>query len=190
VGGRGALGIGAEATAPATDAGLVEFGMRVRFRHPLVRSVVYRSALPQERQEVHAALAEVTDPRQDPDRRAWHRATLRLDPMRTWRPNWCGELSARRQDPLIHRRLKLCLPSSANALLSAIPDLSHDRRTPQWPLPSVRSRTVVDARDAQCVLAVEVRELIYRNFACGTEPPRDALGHLNDRVGRDLDVGD
>ena len=48
------LGIGAEATAPATEAGLVEFGMRVRFRHPLVRSVVYGSALPQERQQVHA----------------------------------------------------------------------------------------------------------------------------------------
>ena len=68
------LGIGAEAAAPATDAGLVEFGIRVRFRHPLVRSTVYASALPQERQKVHAALAEVTDPQLDPDRRAWHRA--------------------------------------------------------------------------------------------------------------------
>jgi DNA-binding CsgD family transcriptional regulator len=74
------LGIGAEATAPATEAGLVEFGMRVRFRHPLVRSVVYGSALPQERQEVHAALAAVTDPRQDPDRRAWHRANAAPGP--------------------------------------------------------------------------------------------------------------
>ena len=68
------LGIGAEAAAPATEAGLVEFGTRVRFRHPLVRSTVYGSALPQERQKVHAALAEVTDPQLDPDRRAWHRA--------------------------------------------------------------------------------------------------------------------
>ena len=68
------LGIGAEAAAPAVEAGLIEFGMRVRFRHPLVRSVVYGSALPQERQEVHRALADVTDPQLDPDRRAWHRA--------------------------------------------------------------------------------------------------------------------
>ena len=74
------LGIGAEAAAPATEAGLVEFGMRVRFRHPLVRSVVYGSALPQERQEVHAALAEVTDPQLDPDRRAWHRAHAAAGP--------------------------------------------------------------------------------------------------------------
>ncbi|HVQ52586.1 MAG TPA: AAA family ATPase, partial [Mycobacterium sp.] len=68
------LGIGPEAAEPAVVAGLAEFGTRVRFRHSLVRSVVYGSALPHERQEVHGALAEVTDPRLDPDRRAWHRA--------------------------------------------------------------------------------------------------------------------
>jgi len=68
------LGVGAEAAAPATEAGLIEFGTRVRFRHPLVRSTVYGSALAQERQKVHSALAEVTDPQLDPDRRAWHRA--------------------------------------------------------------------------------------------------------------------
>ncbi len=70
----GRLGIGAGAAAPAVEAGLVEFGAAVRFRHPLVRSAAYRSASLPERQEVHAALAEVTDPLLDPDRRAWHRA--------------------------------------------------------------------------------------------------------------------
>jgi len=68
------LGIRAESATPAADAGLVEFGARVRFRHPLVRSVAYRSASLQERQDVHHALAEATDPDRDPDRRAWHRA--------------------------------------------------------------------------------------------------------------------
>jgi hypothetical protein len=68
------LGIDAQAAAPADEAGVIAFGTRVRFRHPLVRSVVYRSASLQERQRAHGALAEVTDPEHDPDRRAWHRA--------------------------------------------------------------------------------------------------------------------
>jgi len=70
----GRLGIGAEAAAPGVEAGLIEFGAQVRFRHPLVRSAAYRSAPVRDRQAVHAALAEVTDPQLDPDRRAWHRA--------------------------------------------------------------------------------------------------------------------
>jgi len=74
------LGILADAAVPATEAGLVEFGPRVRFRHPLVRSAVYGSASPQQRQEMHAALAEVTDPLHDPDRRAWHRAHAAAGP--------------------------------------------------------------------------------------------------------------
>jgi DNA-binding CsgD family transcriptional regulator/tetratricopeptide (TPR) repeat protein len=69
-----ALGIGSEAAAPADAAGLADFGFRVRFRHPLARSAVYRSASVQARQSVHQALAEATDPQRDPDRRAWHRA--------------------------------------------------------------------------------------------------------------------
>jgi DNA-binding CsgD family transcriptional regulator len=70
----GRLGIGSAALAPAETAGLLNVGARVRFRHPLVRSAVYRAASASERQAVHAALAEATDPDTDPDRRAWHRA--------------------------------------------------------------------------------------------------------------------
>jgi DNA-binding CsgD family transcriptional regulator len=70
----GRLAIGAGAAEPAVQAGLAEFGARVRFRHPLVRSAAYRSASAQTRQQLHGALAEVTDAAADPDRRAWHRA--------------------------------------------------------------------------------------------------------------------
>ncbi len=68
------LGVGPDAAAPATAAGLVDFGAQVRFSHPLVRSAVKRAAAPEDRQRVHQALASVTDADIDPDRRAWHRA--------------------------------------------------------------------------------------------------------------------
>ncbi len=76
----GRLGIPGQAAAPAVEAGLAEFGSRVRFRHPLIRSATYRSASLPERQAMHAALAEVTDPLTDPDRRAWHRAQAAAGP--------------------------------------------------------------------------------------------------------------
>jgi DNA-binding CsgD family transcriptional regulator len=68
------LGVGPDAVGPGEAAGLIEVGARVRFRHPLVRSATYRAATPQDRREVHHALAEATDSDADPDRRAWHRA--------------------------------------------------------------------------------------------------------------------
>ena len=76
----GRLGIPVQAADPAAEAGLVEFSGRVRFRHPLARSAAYRSASVSDRQQLHAALAEVTDPIADPDRRAWHRAQAAAGP--------------------------------------------------------------------------------------------------------------
>jgi AAA ATPase domain len=69
------LGLDWSVAAPAEIAGLIEFGEHVYFRHPLVRSAAYRAAPVQKRLEIHRALAGVTDPRRDADRRAWHRAS-------------------------------------------------------------------------------------------------------------------
>ncbi|MDP4509278.1 ATP-binding protein [Nonomuraea turcica] len=69
----------ATALAGGTD-GLLEFNVRVIFRHPLVRSAVYGSATAANRRAVHLALAEFTDAGTDPDRRAWHLASAAPGP--------------------------------------------------------------------------------------------------------------
>ena len=74
------LGIGVSASEAAESDGLLKIGARVSFRHPLVRSAAYRAASPDERREVHRALAEATDPAVDPDRRAWHLAQAATGP--------------------------------------------------------------------------------------------------------------
>lgn len=72
----GLLGLRADAAVPAQEAGLIDLGAYVRFRHPLVRSAVYRTASAGDRRRVHGALAEATDAQLDPDRHAWHRGQV------------------------------------------------------------------------------------------------------------------
>ena len=74
------LGVGTAAATSAEAEGLLVIGARVTFRHPLVRSAVYRSASPRNRRAVHLALAEVTDLAIDPDRRVWHLAAAATGP--------------------------------------------------------------------------------------------------------------
>jgi len=74
------LGIPESAAHTVESEHLLALSPRVVFRHPLVRSAVYGSADLTERREVHRALADVTDPEVDPDRRAWHRAQAASTP--------------------------------------------------------------------------------------------------------------
>ena len=66
------LSIPPEAADAARLEGLLAIGHRVTFRHPLVRSAVYKAAAVADRRAAHLALAEATDREIDPDRRAWH----------------------------------------------------------------------------------------------------------------------
>jgi DNA-binding CsgD family transcriptional regulator len=66
------LGIAESIVETLESEGFLDVGPRVVFRHPLVRSAVYRGAGVKDRSAVHRSLAEATDPRIDPDRRAWH----------------------------------------------------------------------------------------------------------------------
>ncbi|OBB58079.1 transcriptional regulator [Mycobacterium sp. 852013-51886_SCH5428379] len=68
------LGIGPDAGVPAEQSGLVSVDTRLRFRHPLVRSAVYRDAIPSERRQAHTALAEVISGPVADEHRAWHHA--------------------------------------------------------------------------------------------------------------------
>jgi DNA-binding CsgD family transcriptional regulator len=74
------LAIPPDAVDSAEADDLMRVEARVVFRHPLLRSAVYRAGSPDDRRAAHLALGQATDPSVDPDRRAWHRAHAALGP--------------------------------------------------------------------------------------------------------------
>ncbi|WP_255506314.1 AAA family ATPase [Mycolicibacterium sp. 018/SC-01/001] len=134
------LGIGREAAAPAEAAGLLEIDLRVRFRHPLVRSAVYHAAAPPERRRAHDALAVATDARTHPDRSAWHRGQSMLGP---------DEHAAADLERCADRALARGGFAAAAAFLRLATDLTPD--------PAHRARRALDAANAKyCAGAPEV----------------------------------
>jgi DNA-binding CsgD family transcriptional regulator/tetratricopeptide (TPR) repeat protein len=76
-----ALGIDAAAFDTAERAGLLlTDGVQLRFRHPLLRSAVYRAASFAERRASHEALAAALGHEANADRAAWHRAVVAMAP--------------------------------------------------------------------------------------------------------------
>ncbi|XVU21455.1 ATP-binding protein [Actinoplanes sp. CA-054009] len=126
------LGLGPEAAEPAEAEQLIEFGTRVRFPHPLVRSAAWRSASVAELREAHAALAAVTDPGAEPDRRAWHRAHAAAGP---------DEEIATELEESAGRALRRGGWSAAAAFLQRAAELTLD--------PARRGALLVDAAAAQ-----------------------------------------
>jgi DNA-binding CsgD family transcriptional regulator len=76
----GNLDIGPEVATSLSATGLLRIDGQVSFRHPLVRSAVYRCASAAERRRAHEALARSVDEHTDPDQRAWHRAAAAAGP--------------------------------------------------------------------------------------------------------------
>lgn len=74
------LGLDKEAVVEAEAKQLIALGPPLSFRHPLIRSAIYYAMPPPERRRIHAALADATDRRFEPDRRAGHRALATVEP--------------------------------------------------------------------------------------------------------------
>jgi DNA-binding CsgD family transcriptional regulator len=126
------LGIDADAAAPAEEAELIDLGARVRFRHPLIRSAVYRQAAVSEVRAAHHALARATDPLVDPDRRVWHLAHAVGDP-----------------DEDVAQQLEVAYERARDrgALLTAAALL--ERSTALTPDPATRGQRAIDAARAK-----------------------------------------
>jgi DNA-binding CsgD family transcriptional regulator len=73
------LGIPMQAADRAETDELLTIDSDIRFRHPLIRSAVYRNARPADRRAVHRALADANGDEAD-DRQAWHLAASTLIP--------------------------------------------------------------------------------------------------------------
>lgn len=112
-----ALGLAPDAAAAAVRSGLCEPGTGVRFRHPLVRSAVYRASSSDDLRRVHRALATVTDAAADPDRHAWHAARAADGP---------DEAAAARLERGAERSLVRGAPASAATFLRLAAELTPD----------------------------------------------------------------
>jgi len=73
------LGLEIGELAAAEAAGLITVDSeRISFRHPLVRSAVFRGATFTEREQAHRTLAKSSTEEGNPDRAAWHRAAATI----------------------------------------------------------------------------------------------------------------
>lgn len=184
----GRLGVEAGAAASATAAGLIESGGQVRFRHPLVRAAVYRAAPPQERQNVHRALAEATDAGLDPDRRAWHRAHAV--------PGLDEDVAAELASVVSQARARGGLAAAA-AFRARATELTPDpARRAQRALAAAQSKHLAGAREASLRLLAMAQtgpldelgraraELLHAQLAAGSGRRRDAPALLLKTAGR------
>jgi DNA-binding CsgD family transcriptional regulator/tetratricopeptide (TPR) repeat protein len=173
--GRLDVGMSAAGVQEAEAAGLVEFASRVRFRHPLLRSVIYSAASPEQRRRVHAALADAVDPLTDPDRRAWHLAQAADD-----------------TDEDVAAELERCggRAQARGGLAAAV--AFFERASELSPDPAIRGRRALAAAQAGCLASMP--ETSVRLLAVAEASPLGALQNaeadlLRARLAFDLNRG-
>lgn len=163
------LGLGPQHIDQAVQADALVVGVRVGFRHPLIRSAVYRAASPEARRVVHAALAEATSPDRDPDRRAWHRAAATIEPDEG--------VAAELERSAVRARTRGGVAAAA-AFLERAAELS--------PTPAGRSERLIAAAEAKVDGGAPEPALRLLDSArdCPLTPLQEALvGRLQARVG-------
>ncbi|RVX41511.1 regulatory LuxR family protein [Nonomuraea polychroma] len=185
------LGLGMAVIGAAND--MIVIGVRVRFRHPLARSAVYRAALPEERRRVHLALAEATDA--DPDRRAWHRAHGTAQPDE--------EVAAELERSAARAQARGGL-AAVGAFLERAAALTPDpQRRAERALAAARAKHLAGAPEPALVLLASAQagpldelrlahaELLHAEIASASNPGRSAVPMLLKAAGRfePLDTG-
>ncbi len=184
---------GHEALADAED--LITVNDRVRFRHPLVRSTVYRLASAAERRRVHAALAESISPGDDEDRRAWHRAHAAAGPDET--------VAAELEASAGRVQARGGLAAAAAFLERAVALTPDPERRAQRALAAGRAAHAAGAADAASALVTAARrgpldeledargQLLEAQIAFSSRRGRDAASLLAAAAGRlePLDAG-
>jgi DNA-binding CsgD family transcriptional regulator len=134
------LDVPGDALEAAEAAGLVAVNGRIRFRHPLIRSAVYRGSTPAERRRAHAALAEVIDGPAADEHRAWHLAHTVSAPDET--------IAAELENAAEHARARSGVAAAA-AFLAFAADLTPDPdRRVQRALAAARGKLDAGAPEA------------------------------------------
>lgn len=147
------VGLDPRALDPAEAAGFIVItDGRLEFRHPLLRSAIYRSAPSGARREAHAALAQAS---QAADRRAWHltAAAGALD----------AHAAAALEQAALDARARGGLAESASAF---------ERAAQLSPEPRERSRRLRQAADDARLVGrgAKARELLDAALECASTP--------------------
>ena len=140
------LGLKLEDLEAAETAGMIELdGLRVRFRHPLLRAVIYHGAAPARRRAAHRTLAAVLLAAGLAERAAWHLAAAAVAPDEAVAAllEQAAATAQRRGGQIVAAR---ALERAAS--LTPTPDSTQDGSTPGGPAADSRARRLLAAAGA------------------------------------------